>query len=135
MYPCYGQGHELVPENPDRLQGPEVGALVRYRGYRGRHENVVARVLARSYVWSPEQHREDGYHGHRRYDWTVIQFGPGESKRMVVDDADLFPIEPGDYVIPDWTRLVFATEPGTPERTEVVRAYIGWRRSLRRDRW
>jgi len=70
-----------VPENPARLQGPEVGALCLYKG-----EPVT--VTARSYVWSPEKQQPSGYYGFRRYDLKVIQRARGS---LLVDDKDLTP--------------------------------------------
>lgn len=74
-----------IPEDPAKVQGPEVGALVLYHDkYKGTTETV--RVKARSYVWSPEIQRPDGYYGYRRYDWTVIERKRGS---LVVNDTDL----------------------------------------------
>ena len=89
-------GHTLRPENPDRLQGPEIGALCLIQSPYEWLSNRVVRVLERSYVWAPEVRGDDGYYGHRRYDWTVIEFGPG--KTLVVDDVDLQPLAPGDVL-------------------------------------
>lgn len=96
----------LVPEDPAKLTGPEVGEIMRYKGIKhtdgtGFEVNTVVRVLERSYVWSPEQHNPNGTHGYRRYDWSVIDYGRG--KRMVVDDTSLFAILPGDTVTPKET--------------------------------
>jgi len=82
-------GHPLPPELPERLQGPEVGALCIYRD--SRDGPIVVTVLERSYVWSPGECRHKG--GYRRYDWKVIERRPGS--RVVVDDKDLTPLEPG----------------------------------------
>lgn len=96
MGACYDPAHEPVPEDPAKVTGPEVGTLQAYVDKRkGR---IVVRVLARSYVWAPEQHHPSGYHGYRRYDWTVIQYGPSDQQRVVVDDVDLSPVELGDIV-------------------------------------
>lgn len=88
---------ELQPENPDKLEGPELGALVLYRNPRyPRWDGQVMRVHARSYVWAGEQHMPNGYHGHRHYDWTVVQGIDGVSdRRMVVNDDELTAIAPG----------------------------------------
>ena len=84
---------ELTPENPDKLVGPELGELVVYQDPRyERWHNTVMRVTARSYVWSPEVHWPSGYHGTRRYDWTVVAGAKGS---MVVDDVKLIPLELG----------------------------------------
>lgn len=96
MTACYDPTHEPTPERPDRLQGPEVGAVVVYhdRYHKG---DRIARVVARSYVWSPEQHHPDGTHGFRRYDWTVIDRGKGPGGgRVVVDDDTLRAPVPGE---------------------------------------
>lgn len=83
-------GHPLPPENPDKLQGPEVGEHVMYR------DKVVV-VLRRSYVWSPGECRANG--GYRHYDWSVIAEGPGEYRSVVVNDTDLSPLPPGMAVV------------------------------------
>jgi hypothetical protein len=78
----------IPPENPARLQGPEVGAECVYtrKGTSGR-----VTVTERSYVWAPG---DPSYHGGaRRYDWKVVRFGTGKS--LVVDDKDLTPVEAG----------------------------------------
>ena len=90
MSACYEPDHLLVPENPALLEGPEIGALCTYTSTGSLAEQTV-KVLERSYVWAPEQHRPDGYHGYRRYDWTVIAYGEGFKRRLVVDDSDLSP--------------------------------------------
>jgi hypothetical protein len=87
-------GHPLPPEDPDKLQGPEVGEFVIYR------DSYVVRVLHRSYVWSPGECRSNG--GYRHYDWSVIERGPGEYRAVVVNDTDLTPIPPD-------MRVVYAT--------------------------
>lgn len=92
MSACYEPDHLPVPEDPARLQGPEVGALCIYTG-KGSLTGQTVKVLARSYVWSPEQHRPDGYHGFRHYDWSVIAHGDGFRRHLVVDDSDLSPVE------------------------------------------
>ena len=101
MSPCYDPAHALTPENPARLRGPEPGALCRYT-YKRRHEwtNILVRIVARSYVWSPEQHNPDGTHGSRRYDWSVIEYAPGRT--MVVDDTALEPVALGAKLGPRW---------------------------------
>ena len=83
----------LVPEDPTKVTGPEIGTLCLVVSPYSWLSNRVARVTARSYVWSPETVRPDGYRGHRRYDWSVIEYGKG--KTLVVDDADLQPLSPG----------------------------------------
>lgn len=92
MTACYDPTHEPEPENPEKLTGPLVGELVRYQ-YKD-NPPIVVKVLARSYVWSPEQHNPSGYHGFRRYMDTVIQTRP-TGGRIVVLDTDLSPIEIG----------------------------------------
>lgn len=93
VQPC-GERHESYlhclgcnpppPERPERLQGPEVGALCIYQSnYRAGPE--IVRVTERSYVWAPG---DPAYHGgSRRYDWKVIEYGAGKS--LCVDDKDL----------------------------------------------
>lgn len=99
MAACFDLSHPDTPERPEKVKGPEIGALMRYRSKYEQPDRVV-KVIARSYVWSPEQHNPDGTHGFRRYDWTVIQRGPKSGQHLVVDDVELFPIEPGDVVTP-----------------------------------
>jgi hypothetical protein len=79
--------HMAIPvENPERLQGPEVGAECIYTRRNGTTERVT--VTERSYVWAPG---DPAYHGgSRRYDWKVIARSMGRS--LVVDDKDLTPI-------------------------------------------
>lgn len=89
-------GHPLPVENPDKLTGPEVGAFVMYHP-KGRSQATVVRVLHRSYVWSPGECRSKG--GNRRYDWSVIEEGPGKYRSVVVDDEDLSPIPSDARVI------------------------------------
>jgi hypothetical protein len=81
-------------ENPDRLQGPEIGARVIYTS-RAFPDGVLAEVTARSYVWAPGDPAYRG--GARRYDWKCIRIlgerppffgGPG----LCVDDKDLTPV-------------------------------------------
>ena len=81
----------ITPENPDRLQGPEAGTLHRVASTYGWLDGQVARVIERSYVWGPDQ-RHGETRGHRRYDWSVIEYGP-KAKTLVIDDADLVPLE------------------------------------------
>ena len=82
-------GHPLPQVNPDRLEGPEVGALciINNKYKPGR----VARVTAQSYVWSPGECRHAG--GYRRYDWSVVTDDNGYT--VVMDDKDLVIIKPG----------------------------------------
>jgi hypothetical protein len=91
---CY-RNHEPEPERPERLEGPELGALCRMRSKSDWLNDRVVKVVARSYVWSPEYHRPDGYHGYRRYDWSVIEYTAAGS-RVVVNDVDLIPLQVGD---------------------------------------
>lgn len=85
----------IPPERPDKLQGPEVGALCLYSS-RYQTEPVVVRVLERSYVWAPG---DPAYHGgSRRYDWKVIARGPDGTRRLCVDDKDLTPLTEGQVV-------------------------------------
>lgn len=89
-------GHPLPPVDPARLTGPEVGEFVLYNDkYRG--EQVVVRVVERSYVWSPGECRSKG--GYRHYDWSVIEEGPGKYRAVVVNDTDLSPIPDGSRVV------------------------------------
>lgn len=103
-------GHPLPPEDPAKLQGPEVGAFMLYapkscssRWVDGAMvkdpdpEPVVVRVLRRSYVWSPGECRSKG--GYRHYDWSVIEEGPGEYRAVVVNDTDLRPLPDGARVV------------------------------------
>jgi hypothetical protein len=94
MTACYEPTHPMMPENPAKVQGPELGFAV--YTYKDRPPEVV-RVIERSYVWSPEQHHEMG-HGYRRYDWKVIERGPNRFRSVVVDDADLSPLPEGFVV-------------------------------------
>jgi hypothetical protein len=74
-------------ENPDRLQGPEIGPEYIYRGRitPDRPERVV--VTERSYVWAPG---DPAYHGgSRRYDVKVIRFVDTPTRSLCVDDKDL----------------------------------------------
>jgi hypothetical protein len=92
IHPCPAG---IPPEDPERLQGPEVGQLVWYEGYGKYIPAQVCRVVERSYVWGPGDHNfrnADGTFGMRRYDWKVVDFG---KSRLVVDDKDLTIIEPG----------------------------------------
>jgi hypothetical protein len=115
MYiPCDVRGcdHEtLVPEDPDKLQGPELGSLCIYQDEDfPRWDGLVVEVIARSYVWSPERHVAMNAHGYRRYDWSVIQFDTPDPehtwdrKTMVVDDDKLVPVDVG-------LRVALAPEP------------------------
>jgi hypothetical protein len=109
MYACFGKGHELVPEDPSRLKGPELGfAVYTPRPYDIRSSGItrhvqdeprIVRVIERSYVWSPELHSDlTGYHGYRRYDWSVIEEGPDKYRAVVVDDDQLEAIPDGRRV-------------------------------------
>lgn len=100
VQPC-GERHErylhcetcypIPPERPEKLQGPEVGALVLYQDDRYQPEPIVVRVVERSYVWAPH---DPAYHGGaRRYDLKVIDRGP--KGRLLVDDAKLSPLPLG----------------------------------------
>jgi hypothetical protein len=81
--------YPIPPENPDRLQGPEVGTLCLYSS-RYQTEPMVVRLLERSYVWGPG---DPSYHGGaRRYDWKVIARGPNGTRSLCVDDKDLVPL-------------------------------------------
>ena len=97
--------HPLPPEDPDKLQGPEVGEFVMYQpdpltkwtnGPEGRvkvveeRPAVVVRVIKRSYVWSPGECSSRG--GYRHYDWSVIEEGPDEFRAVVVNDDKLSPL-------------------------------------------
>lgn len=78
--------YPIPPENPDRLQGPEVGTLCLYQG-RNDPSPIVVRVVERSYVWAPGERT-----GSRRYDLKVIARGPDGARRLLVDDKDLVPL-------------------------------------------
>lgn len=89
-------GHPLPPEDPAKVRGPEVGTYVLFHTkYPEPHDEVV-RVVERSYVWSPGECRAKG--GHRRYDWSVIERGPGKYRSVVVNDTDLSPLPEGARV-------------------------------------
>jgi hypothetical protein len=83
-------GHPLPPEDPEKLQGPEVGTYMLYHPKYGDAAPVVVRVIQRSYVWSPGECRS--YGGHRHYDWSVIEEGPDGYRSIVVNDEDLSPL-------------------------------------------
>lgn len=74
--------YPIPPENPDRLQGPEVGALCLYHDDRYQPEAMVVRIVERSYVWSPGERAQS-----RRYDLKVID--RGAKGRLLVDDVKL----------------------------------------------
>lgn len=113
-FACYDKRHEPVPVNPDRLQGPLVGQFALY------YDQVV-RVIERSYVWAPEQHHEggplDGYHGTRRYDWSVIERGPDGYRTVVVNDTDLTPLAEEDQ---GKVRTVYTVPPYVMSRARIV---------------
>ncbi len=73
------------PERPERLQGPEVGALCVYHSKYPQWDGQEVEVIERSYVWAPGDPAYRG--GSRRYDWKIVRFASG--KTMCVDDADL----------------------------------------------
>lgn len=81
--------YPIPPERPERLQGPEVGALCLYQG-RNDPSPVVVRVLERSYVWAPGERT-----GTRRYDLKVIARGPNGTRHLLVDDKNLTPLVEG----------------------------------------
>ena len=75
----------IVPEDPAKLRGPELGARVRYTS-TGSHNGRLGTVTARSYVWAPD--KQNGQHrGFRRYDDSVVAFDNGTS--LSVLDKDL----------------------------------------------
>ncbi len=98
VQPC-GERHERYlhclicnpppPERPDKLQGPEVGALCIYNAPRyPQWDGQTVEVTERSYVWGPG---DPSYHGgSRRYDWKIVRFPTG--KTLCVDDKDLTPL-------------------------------------------
>jgi len=95
-----------VPEDPSKLQGPELGYAVYHDKYAerdGRPADVAVRVIARSYVWAPEEHHDQtkvtGAHGYRNYDWSVIERGPGGYRAVVVSDTDLRPLAQSEYAV------------------------------------
>lgn len=72
-------------ERPEKLQGPDVGAVCIFHSKYPKHDGERCVVTARSYVWAPG---DPSYHGgSRRYDWKVVQFESGTS--LCVDDKDL----------------------------------------------
>lgn len=92
--------YPIPPENPAKVQGPEVGTLVLINSTYAWLDGHVGRVTARSYVWGPG---DPAYHGGaRRYDWKVVEWKPGKS--LVLDDKDLEPIKVGDL----FTRFALA---------------------------
>lgn len=101
-------GHPLPPENPERLQGPDLGYAVyhdKYAEQRGEPADVAVRVIHRSYVWSPGECRHRG--GYRHYDWSVIERGPGKYRAVVVNDTDLRPLAQGEYAVIDPTQRAY----------------------------
>lgn len=107
IQPC-GERHEPYlhcltcnpppPENPARLQGPEVGEECIYTS-KSFPDGVRVVVTARSYVWAPG---DPAYHGgSRRYDWKAIRINPDVvlppfygGRGLCVDDTDLTPVQP-----------------------------------------
>jgi hypothetical protein len=90
----YPHGHPVPPEDPERVKGPAMGAVVRYHdGHYPKWDRLLMRVKARSYVWSPGECSANG--GHRHYDWTVVEWpalswdGRVVWQSMVVDDVKL----------------------------------------------
>jgi hypothetical protein len=83
--------YPIPPENPDRLQGPEVGSLCLYSD-RFQPAPMVVRVLERSYVWAPGERSQS-----RRYDLKVIARGPNGTRHVLVDDKYLSPYD-GDAI-------------------------------------
>lgn len=84
---------DLVPEDPARLHGPEIGT---YCWLNGKNRiPCLVKVIERFYVWSPEMHdMVTGYHGIRHYEWSVIEEGPGKYRAIVVNDTDLIALAP-----------------------------------------
>ena len=87
----------VVPEDPAKLTGPELGARVRFTGgsdSKYSRRGQVGTVTARSYVWAPDQayhYGEDVYYrGIRRYGDSVVVFDAGGS--LSVLDRDLVTI-------------------------------------------
>lgn len=76
--------YPIPPENPERLQGPEIGTLCLYES-RYQHPPMIVCVLERSYVWAPGERSQS-----RRYDLKVIDRGP--RGHLLVDDKDLTPL-------------------------------------------
>lgn len=100
-------GHPLPPVDPAKLRGPEPGTFMLFQPAPIRNhlrnaetgETViqtieqppeVVRVVEQSYVWSPGECRHRG--GHRLYDSSVVERGPGGYRRVVVNDKDLSPL-------------------------------------------
>jgi hypothetical protein len=76
----------IPPEQPERLQGPEVGTECIYHSSYPRFDSRHVIVIERSYVWAPN---DPAYHGGgRRYDWKVVRF-LDDNSRLCVDDKDL----------------------------------------------
>lgn len=78
----WGIGHPIPGVNPDKLEGPEVGAIVSYR-----NGSRTVEVLERSYVWSPGECRHKG--GYRLYNSKVVRDINEPNWRVVVSDFDL----------------------------------------------
>lgn len=88
----------LMAPDPERVNGPEKGALVLYHDRYGlgpekvEGSYIVVKVVERYYHWSPEVVIfEDGKplgRGYIHYNWSVIQFRP-DGETMVVNDSDL----------------------------------------------
>ena len=101
-----------VPEDPAKLQGPEVGSLcIYYDEDFPQWHGLVVEVLHRSYVWSPEVHVGVNAHGYRLYDSSVIRFDKPKDdgtwmgrNTMVVADYKLIPLMVG-------LRVALAPEP------------------------
>lgn len=103
LFDPWPTGHPLPPEDPAKLQGPEVGTFAIYHpkgilvnGQLKYNEPRVVKVIARSYVWSPGECRSKG--GYRHYDRSVVEEGPGKFRSVVVNDEDLTPIEDANTV-------------------------------------
>ena len=91
----------LSPADPEKLTGPEEGAIVRYRDPNyPRWDGMLMRVKARVYHWSPEVVNRDASgtpvsRGYIHYDWSVVEWprltrtGAVEWDGMVVDDVKL----------------------------------------------
>lgn len=95
----------IPPERPERLQGPEVGALCLYQSSY-QTSPMVVQIIARSYVWAPGDRSYGG--GSRRYDWKVIARGPNQTRTLLVDDKDLVTIDAADLAASGTS-----VEPGT----------------------
>ena len=84
-------GYYDRPEDPTKLQGPEIGSLcLTLKHWNFMPVGTVVRVIERSYVWAPGQPG-----AYREYDWSVIEYN-ARGSRVVVNDYELAPLAVGD---------------------------------------